>query len=133
MYGRYQEPEESIYNLIPKTPEKPPKSERNSLNAEWKLSNWIHCCDQTFSWVPSHLLTLVLIFCKPITIVNNQVVSIKVCEINQKIIDARLRRILDSALEIFFFLIFVHTIIPYVWQQMPIWYVYTIIQAFFTL
>ena len=28
MYGRQQVQEESIYNLIPKTPEKPPKSER---------------------------------------------------------------------------------------------------------
>ena len=28
MYGRTREKEESIYNLIPKTPEKPPKAER---------------------------------------------------------------------------------------------------------
>ena len=28
MYGRSREKEESIYNLIPKTPKKPPKAER---------------------------------------------------------------------------------------------------------
>ena len=32
MYGRQQVQEESIYNLIPKTPEKPPKSERYDLD-----------------------------------------------------------------------------------------------------
>ena len=32
MYGRQQVQEESIYNLIPKTPEKPPKSERQDLD-----------------------------------------------------------------------------------------------------
>jgi len=39
MYGRYQEPEESIYNLIPKTPEKPPKSERHKSKFHSTVKN----------------------------------------------------------------------------------------------
>jgi len=43
MYGRSREKEESIYNLIPKTPEKPPKTERlGKVNLSFILINYCY-------------------------------------------------------------------------------------------